>query len=113
MQEPYAKELGLVYDASKIITAANCRFWTNFDPEKDFPGEGDLRMIALSHAIPFGQGAVVPQSFYELLNSIEAADNKPPILNGKLALGLADALRALQKNEYFSFFGKWKLNGAN
>ena len=36
MQEPYAKELGLVYDASKIITAANCRFWTNFDPGKKF-----------------------------------------------------------------------------
>ena len=36
MREPYAKELGLVYDASKIITAANCRFWTNFDPGKKF-----------------------------------------------------------------------------
>ena len=39
MREPYAVELGLVYDASKIITAANCKLWSDFDPEKDFPGE--------------------------------------------------------------------------
>ena len=36
MQEPYAKELGLLYDASKIITTHNYQFLTNFDPEKDF-----------------------------------------------------------------------------
>ena len=46
MREPYAKELGLVYDASKIITGTNCTLWSGFDPEKNFPGEGELRMTA-------------------------------------------------------------------
>ena len=113
MQEPYAKELGLLYDASKTITADNCQFWTDFDPEKDFPGDGKLHMAALLRAIPFGQGAVVPQSFDELLNTVEPAIARPTILNGKPAPGLADALRALKKNEYYSFFGKSKLYGAN
>ena len=58
----------------------------------------------------FGQRAVVP-SFEEFLNSIKAAGKKPLILNGKLAPGLADSLRALQKNEYHSFFGKTKKYG--
>ena len=62
-------------------------------------------MATLPRAIPFGQRAVVPQSFDELLDSIEAADDRPPILNGKPAPGLADALRALKKNEFHSFFG--------
>ena len=62
-------------------------------------------MVALPLAIPFGQGAVVLQSFDKLLDSIEAADDQPPILNGKPALGLEDALRALKKNEFHSFFG--------
>ena len=70
-------------------------------------------MVVLPRAILFGQEAVVPQSFNKLLSSIGAVDNKPPILNGKLALDLADALRALQKNEYYSFFGKSKLYGSD
>ena len=70
-------------------------------------------MVALPRGFPFGQGAVVPQSFEELINSIESADDKPPILNGIPAPGLADALRALKKNEYHSFFGKSKLYGAD
>ena len=105
MREPYAKELQLVYDASKVVTATNCKFWPELDADKDFPGKGDLCMAALPLAIPFGQGAVVPQSFDELLDSIEAANDRPPILNGKPAPGLADALRALKKNEFHSFFG--------
>ena len=60
MREPYTKELGLLYDASKIITADNCQFWADFNPEKDLPGEGKLRMATLPRAILFGQGAVVP-----------------------------------------------------
>ena len=63
MHEPYAKELELVYDASRVVTAANCTLWTEFNADKDFPGDGDLCMAALPLAIPFGQGAVVPQSF--------------------------------------------------
>ena len=62
-------------------------------------------MAALPIVLPFGQGAVVPQSFDELLDSIEAADDQPPIVNGKPAPGLADALKALKKNEFHSFFG--------
>ena len=96
MRELYAKELKLVYDALKVVTATNCQFWPEFDADKDFPGKGDLCMIALPLAIPFGQGAVVPQSFEELLDSIEAVDNRPPILNGKPAPGFADVLRALK-----------------
>ena len=59
MREPYAKELELVYDASKVVMATNCQFWPEFDADTDFPGEGDLRMVALPLAIPFGQGTVV------------------------------------------------------
>ena len=60
MREPYAKELQLVYNASKVVTATNFKFWPEFDADKDFPGKGDLCMVALPLAIPFGQGAVVP-----------------------------------------------------
>ena len=105
MHEPYAKELKLVYDAWKVITATNCQFWPNFDADKDFPGAGDLCMVALPLSIPFGQGAVVPQSFDKLLDFFEAADGRPPIFNAKPAPGLADALRALKQNEFHSFFG--------
>ena len=79
MREPYTKELGLLYDSSQIISADNCRFWDDFDPEKDFPGDRELRIATLPCVFPYGQGAVVPQSFDKLLNSIEAADNKLPI----------------------------------
>ena len=113
IQKPYAKELGLLYDALKIITADNCQFWADFDPGKDFPGDGELCMAPLPRAIPFGQGAAVPQSFDELLNSVESAIAKPTILNGEPAPGLADALRALKKNEFYSFFGKSKKYGAD
>ena len=105
MREPYVKELQLVYDASKVVTATNCQFWPKFEADKDLPGKGDLCMVALSLAIPFRQGVVVPQSFEELLDSIGAADDLPPILNGKPAPGFTDALRALKKNEFHSFFG--------
>ena len=105
MREPYAKELELVYDALRVVTAAKCTLWVDFDPDKDFSGEGDLYMTALPLAIPFGQGAVVPHDFDELIASIEAPDNRPQILNGKPAPGLANALRALRKNEFHSFYG--------
>ena len=111
IQEPYTKELGLLYASSQIISADNCRLWADFDPEKDFPGGGELRMATLPSAIPFGQGAVVPPSFVKLLNSVESAIAKPTILNGKPAPGLADALRTLKKNELYSFFGKSKKYG--
>ena len=75
MREPYAKELELVYDASRVVIAANCTLWADFDADKDFPGDGDLYMAALPIAIPFDQGAVVPQSFDELIASVEAADD--------------------------------------
>ena len=110
MREPYAKELGLLYDASKIITADNCRFWTDFDPENDFPGDGKLRMATLPRVILFGQGAVMTESFDELLSSVESTIAKPTILNGKPVPGLADALRALKKNPFL--FVKSKKYGA-
>ena len=109
MREPYAKELGLVYDNLKIITDTTCTLWSGFDPEKNFPGEGELRMTAFLLGIPFGQGAEVPQSFEEMLDLIET--EKPTILNSTPVPGLADALRALQKNEYYSFFGKPNMYG--
>ena len=62
-------------------------------------------MAALLIAIPFGQGAVVPQSLNELLDAIEASVGQPQILNGQPAPDLADALRALRQNEFHSFFG--------
>ena len=62
-------------------------------------------MTALPIAIPFGQGAVVPQSFDELVNSIEVVDGRPQILNGQPAPGLVEALKALRQNEFYSFFG--------
>ena len=37
MREPYPKELGLLYNGFKIITADNCRFWDDFNPKKRFP----------------------------------------------------------------------------
>ena len=104
MRVPYAEALGLFYDTSKSITATTCKLWDDFDPAKDFPGDGELRMTAFPRGFPFGQGAVVPQSFEEMLDLIES-DN-PTILNGTPAPGLADAMRALEKNEYHSFFGK-------
>ena len=93
----------------KIITGANCTLWSDFDPENDFPGEGELRMTVFPRGFPFGQGAKVPQSFEEQLDLIES--EKPMIPNGTPVPGLADALRALQRNEYYSFFGKPKLYG--
>ena len=104
MQEPYAKELRLLYDASKIITVDNCQFWDDFDPKKDFQGDVELHMATLPHAIPYSQGVIVSQSFHELLNIVDSVIAKPTILNGKLAPGVADALRALKKNEVHSFF---------
>ena len=69
--------------------------------------------LFLLPAIPFGQGAVVPQSFDKFLNSVESAIARPMILNGKPAPGLVDALRALKENECYSFFDKSKLYGAD
>ena len=105
IRQPHALALKLVYESSTVVTATNCTFWPNFDAEKDFQGEGDLCMAALPIVFPFGQGAVVPQSFDKFLNSIEAADGRPQILNGQPAPGLADALRARRHNEFHSFFG--------
>ena len=62
-------------------------------------------MAALPILFPFGQGAIVPQSFDKMLNSIKAADGRPQIFNGQPAPGLADALRTLRHNEFNSFFG--------
>ena len=104
MCQPYALALNLVYNASKVVTATNCRLCPTFDAEKDFLGTSDLCMAALPLAIPFGQGAVVPQSLDKLLDSIKASDGQPQILNGQPAPGLADALRALRQNEFHSFF---------
>ena len=66
MRQPYALALKLVYDTTKVGTATNCKLWPTFDAEEDFPGTGDLCMAALPIAIPFGQGAVMPQSLNEL-----------------------------------------------
>ena len=62
-------------------------------------------MAALLIVFPLGQGTVVPQSFNELLNSIEAADGRPQILNGQPAPALGDTLRAPRQNEFHFFFG--------
>ena len=70
-------------------------------------------MDALPRAIPFSQEVVVPQSFGKLLNSVEPAIARPTVLNGKLAPGLLNALRVLKNNEYYFFFGKSKLYGAD
>ena len=112
MREPYVKQPGLLYNSTKVISANNCRFWGNFDLEKDFSGEGELRMATFPCAFPYGQGAVVSQLFDDLLNSIKSADNSPLILNGKQAPGVADALRALKKNDSNSFFGQDNSFGA-
>ena len=69
-------------------------------------------MATLPCAFPYGQGAVLPQSFDDLLKSIKSSDNLPPILNGKPAPGVADALRALKKNDFNSFFGQDNQFGA-
>ena len=113
MREPYAKELGLLYDGSQIISADNCQFWDDFDPEKNFPGDGELCMATLPNAISYGQGALGPQSFDKVLNSIESAIEKPTILNSKPVPGVANALRALKKNDFNSFFGKAKKYGTD
>ena len=109
MREPHAQALGLDYDDKKIITATTGTLWPEFDLEKDFPGEGELRMTVFPHGFPFGQGAEVPRSFEEQLDLIELG--KPMILNGTPVPGLAAALRALQKNEFHSFYGKPNLYG--
>ena len=104
MREPHAKELALVYN-KKVIAADKCTLWADFDADTDFPGEGDLVMTAWPIAIPFGQGAVMPHDFDKLIVSIEAADNCPQFLNDKPAPGVADALKALKKNGFHSYFG--------
>ena len=104
MREPHAKELTLVYNMSRVVTAANCTLWADFDADKDFPGEDNLFMTAWPITIPFGQGAVVPHDFDELIASIEAPDDRPQILNGKPAPGLADALKALKKTGFHSYY---------
>ena len=104
MREPHAKELALVYN-KKVVTADNCTLWADFDADTDFPGEGNLLMTAWPIAIPFGQGAVVPHNFDALIASIEAADDRPQILNGKPAPGVVDALKALKKNGFHSYYG--------
>ena len=106
MREPYAKVLGSLYDSSQIISADNYRFWDDFDPEKDFLGDSELRMATLARAFPYSQRAVVPQSFNELLNFIESAVDENPVWNGKPAPDIADALIALKKNEFNFFFCK-------
>ena len=112
MLESNAKRLRLLYDSTKIISADNCKFWSEFDLEKDFPGEGELCMTALPCAFPYRQDAVVPQSFDDLLKSIKSSDNLPPILNGKPAPGVADALRVLKKNDFNSFVSQGNKFGA-
>ena len=99
MREPHAKELELVYDNTPI-DVAKCTFWADFDAATDFPGEGDLVMTLWPLGIPFGQGAVVPQDFDELIASIEVTDDRPQFFNGKPAPGVAAALKALKKNEF-------------
>ena len=106
MRESNAKRLGLLYNSTKIISDTNCKLWDNFNMEKDFPGEGELCMATLPCVFPYGQGAEVPQSFEDLLKSIDSSDGSPQILNGKPCPGVADALRALEKNDFNSFFGQ-------
>ena len=69
-------------------------------------------MAILPCLFPYGQGAEVPQSFEDLLKSIESSDSSPQILNGKPCPGVADALRALEKNDFNSFFGQDNKFGA-
>ena len=109
MREPHAQALGLEYDDKKIINATTGTLWPEFDLDTDFPGEGELCMTVFPRGFPFGQGAEVPQSFEEHLNLIEL--EKPMILNGTKVPGLAAAYRALQKNEFHSFYGKPNLYG--
>ena len=104
MREPHAKELVLVYN-KKVIDVNKCTLWADFDADTDFPGEGDLVMTAWPIGIPFGQGAVVPHDFDNLIASMGAADNRPQFFNGKPAPGVADALKVLKKNEFHSFYG--------
>ena len=47
----------------------------------------------------------MPHDFDALIASIEAADDCPQILNGKPAPGVADALKALKKNRFHSYYG--------
>ena len=106
------QKLGLLYNNTVIISIDNCRFGTEVDLEKDFPGEGELRIATLSCEIPYGSGAEVPQSFDDFLESNESSDNLPQILNSKPAPGVADALRALKRNEFNSYFSQNDKYGA-
>ena len=76
MREPHAQALALVYD-KKAIDVAKCTLWADFDAATEVPGEGDRVMTFWPRGIPFGQGAVVPQDFDELIASIEVTDNCP------------------------------------
>ena len=53
MRESNAKRLGLLYDSTKIISAANCKLWDDFNLENDLPGEGELRMAILPCVFPY------------------------------------------------------------
>lgn len=105
MRESYAKELGLLYDKNLVISINNCTFWPEVNLAKNFPDEGELCMVAFSCGIPYGSGAAVLESFDDLTIVIDSPDDSPSILNGKPAPGIADTLRALEKNEFNSFYG--------
>ena len=62
-------------------------------------------MLTIPCAISYGSGAEVQHSLDDLTTSIKSPDGLPSVLNGKPAPGIADAWKALQKNEFNSFYG--------
>ena len=59
-------------------------------------------MVAFPYVIPYRSSTVVPELFDTLITAVKSPDDSPSILNSKPAQGVADALRALEKNEFNS-----------
>ena len=92
MREPHTKELGLLYNASVVITANNCKYWLDVDIDKNFPGNMELRLAVIPAVIPYRSGVEIPHSIEDLITSLK---NLPSPLTGHSMVGRAvDSVRS-------------------
>ena len=125
MRKPFAVALNLDYNKTLIVDETNTTFWDGAGAlDTDFPGDGDLCMLAFPCTIflgagalcmvalpcvsPFWYGSVVPDLLENLLIALDAPDATESIMMGKPAAGISAAVRALIHNDYDTYLGKSK-----